>query len=194
MGLESRLKAPPADDVIYEHLGYSTDLMAMALREIAEPKHADDEREWFRQMSIIEVFWSQARLLVEFFNGSSGSTNTTAAAHFTKARMAYDFDFGDKDINKMMNDQIAHMNSERTCDPNKKLQPDDMWRVGSAIGRALDRFIENLTDDSRKIWDIRKSGHLKIETSYIYVTPTLGACTAAPQVLQGTTGPLGPRR
>jgi hypothetical protein len=150
MSLQDRLKAPPAEDTLYEHLGYSIDLVAMALREIGEAQHSDEAREWYRQMSIIEVFWSQARLLIEFFNGSAGSTNTTAAAHFTNAPMIYDFAFGEKDIEKMMNDQIAHMNSERICDPTKKLRSADMWRVGSAIGRALEQFVESLTDESRE--------------------------------------------
>jgi hypothetical protein len=167
MSLQDRLKAPPAEDILYEHLGYSIDLVAMALREIGEAQHSDGAREWYRQMSIIEVFWSQARLLIEFFNGSAGSTNTTAAAHFTNAPMIYDFAFGEKDIEKMMNDQIAHMNSERTCDPTKKLRSADMWRVGSAIGRALEQFVESLTDESREVWQIRKSGYQTISADYV---------------------------
>jgi hypothetical protein len=187
MSLQDRLKAPPAEDILYEHLGYSIDLVAMALREIGEAQHSDGAREWYRQMSIIEVFWSQARLLIEFFNGSAGSTNTTAAAHFTNAPMIYDFAFGEKDIEKMMNDQIAHMNSERTCDPTKKLRSADMWRVGSAIGRALEQFVESLTDESREVWQIRKSGYQTISADYVYAPQTRDTSSAAPQVLQTTS-------
>ena len=47
-------------------------------------------------MSLIEVFWSQARILVEFFTGALASTTTSAAEHFTKKKVQYDFAFGDK--------------------------------------------------------------------------------------------------
>jgi hypothetical protein len=133
--------------------------------------------------------------------------------NFTAPTITYDFAFGDKDISKMMNDQIAHMNADRTCDPIKKLRAEDMWRVGAAIGRALRHFVENLTDDSRQIWAIRKTGHQEINADYVYLSQTLDASSAAPQVLQaasftavapkfniiglegpkGPTGPLGPR-
>jgi hypothetical protein len=184
MTLQERLKAPPADDILYEHLGYSIDLVAMALREIDEPPHSIALREWYRQMSIIEVFWGQTRILVEFFTGTLASSNTSAAEHFTKKKLQYDFAFGDENIVTMMNDQIAHMNTARTTDPGKKLKPEAMWRVGAALGRALERFIENLTDDSRKIWDIRTSGYQKINAGYVYVSQTLNASSAAPQMLQ----------
>ncbi|THD62075.1 MAG: hypothetical protein E7813_20930 [Bradyrhizobium sp.] len=69
-------------------------------------------------MSIIEVFWSQALLLVEFFHGSEGSETTCAASHFTKTPVTYAF--GDKGIKTMMNDQIAHMKSARLADRRQR--------------------------------------------------------------------------
>src|SRR6266480_2647959 len=70
---------PAGDDTLREHLGYSLDLIAMSSREIAEPIHSDSDREWFREMSIIEVFWTQARILTEFFTGALASSTTAAA-------------------------------------------------------------------------------------------------------------------
>jgi hypothetical protein len=104
MTLEDRLQLPLANDILEEHLGYSADLVALALREISEAPHDDKWREWYRRMSIIEVFWGQARILVEFFTGALASTTTSAAEHFTKSKVYYDFAFGDKDIKRMMND------------------------------------------------------------------------------------------
>jgi hypothetical protein len=197
--LTQRLQEPPNLDIVYEHLGYSLDLIAMALREIGEPPHQDHWREWFRRMSIIEVFWGQARLLIEFFEGSLGRKTTTTAAAFTKTNLKYSFDFGDKDIDAMMNNQIAHMNAARTTDPNKKLKADDMWRVARALEREVKRFVADLTDESKKAWGIRITGFQSINADVIYNTHVLQACTPGPVgALQTTTstaiglGPFGP--
>jgi hypothetical protein len=222
MTMDNRLKSPPNDDIIREHFGYSTDLIAMALRELKEPPHTDRLREWYRQMSIIEVFWTQARLLIEFFDGSAGSQNTSAAAHFMKSRLQFSFDSGDKDIETMMNDQIAHMNTNRTINLDDKFRPEDMWRVGRAIARESDRFTNNLSAKYRDIWDKeRVSGHIPIEADSVYLAleKNESACTAPPQIeraaisthapelkitgsncsswpnsLGGPTGPAGPPR
>lgn len=183
MSLQDRLKGPPAEDILYEHLGYAVDLTAMALREIAEPGHSDELREWYRQMSIVEVFWSQARLLIEFFAGSLASENTTAASHFTTKPLTYDFAFGDKDIRTVMNNQIAHMNRDRTIVLGEKFQPEDMWRVGGAIQRALDQFVENLREEFHEAWNLRTGSRLRIEAGNVYASPVLGASSAAPQAL-----------
>jgi hypothetical protein len=152
-------------------------------------------------MSIIEVFWGQARILVEFFTGALASTTTSAAEQFTKKRLRYGFAFGDKDVVEMMNDQIAHMNNARTTDPNAKLRPDDMWRVGAAIGRAFNLFEENLRDDARKVWAARITGRQPIDAGNVYVFGTAQACTPGPKTaaesfnyLGGPTGAGGPAR
>jgi hypothetical protein len=181
--IESDLVLPPGDDTLREHLGYSPDLIAMALRELAEPPHADLKREWFRQMSIIEVFWSQTRILVEFFTGALASKTTSAAEHFTQGHVQYEFPFGDKDIKKMMYDQIAHMNYARTTEKEMKLQPIDMFKIADAITRAVQKFESSLGSDARKIWDARISGHQQIDAGLVYASGEPSAC--------GTFGTIG---
>jgi hypothetical protein len=194
MSLEDRLHLPPGDDILREHLGYASDLVAMSLREIRETPHSDDEREWFRQMSIIEVFWSQASILVEFFTGAIASTMSAAAEHFTQGHVKYQFPSA-ATLKKMRNDQIAHMNYARTIDSRKKLQPEDMYLTADAIVRALKLFENNLRPDARKVWDERVSGLIQIEPDHIYGSDTKQACTAAPTILrsQNTTGTFAGR-
>lgn len=196
-GLEKRLIQPPNEDILYEHLGYALDLVALALREIGEPPRDDEKSEYFRGMAIIEVFWSQMRLLIEFFNGGLGRTTTTTAADFTKTELRYSFDFGDKNIDDMMNNQIAHMNNARTADPDRKLRSDDMYRVARALAREVGRFEKELTDKYKETWDIRVAGREPIDPSTIYTSRAAPqACTVqtstSSMVGFGFTGPTNP--
>jgi len=174
---------PPADDTLREHLGYAVDLMAMSLKEIGEPPHADRWREWYRQMSIIEVFWCQARILVEFFTGALASTTTAAAIHFTKGEIPYEFPMAQK-LKDMRNDQIAHLNYARATDSELKLKPEHMYLTAGAIERALKLFESNLRDDMRKIWDARITGRQRIKPEFVYVAKNFTASSAGPTVVR----------
>jgi hypothetical protein len=182
MTLEDRLQPPLGNDILREHLGYASDLVAMALREITEGPHTDEAREWFRQMSIIETFWSQVRILVEFFTGALASTTTAAAEHFTRGHVEYKFPSAQA-LKAMRNDQIAHMNYARTTKPDQKLQPDHMFHTAAAIARAFKLFENNLRADALEIWEGRISGHMPIEAERVYASDVPQACTAAPTML-----------
>ncbi|MCV0385869.1 MAG: hypothetical protein K5821_05480 [Nitrobacter sp.] len=177
---------PPGDGILEEHLGYALDLLAMSLKEIGESPYDDEWREWYRRMSIIEVFWSQARILVEFFTGTLASSTTAAAGHFTKTEITYEFP-GASQLKDKRNDQIAHMNYARTTDEDLKLQQHEMYQTSGAIKRALLAFEANLKDDQRKIWNERRTGRQLILPDLIYVSGTFSACAAGPIALQ-TTG------
>jgi hypothetical protein len=181
------------DEIVREHLGYALDLVALSLREIAEPPHDDPDREWYRRMSIIEVFWSQARILVEFFTGVLASTTTSAAEHFTSQPVQYVFPNAQR-LKEMRNDQIAHMNYARTTDKEQKLQPADIYLTAAAIDRAAKLFVKNLKPEYQSVWDARVSGHRKIEAEMVYASNSPQACTAAPQVLHTTSCAAGGQR
>ena len=183
MTVEAIPAPPPGDDILVEHLGYAIDLMALSLREIAEPPHTDQDREWYRQMSIIEVFWAQARILVEFFTGALASSTTAAAEHFTSRPLQFEFPSA-KRLKDMRNDQIAHMNYARTRDQEQKLQSQDMYLTAGAIERALRLFVDNLKPEARAIWDARVSGYRTIEADFVYTSANSQACTAAPVLVK----------
>ncbi|MBR0936675.1 hypothetical protein [Bradyrhizobium jicamae] len=188
---------PPGDDTLREHLGYSLDLVAMSLREIVEPGHMDQDREWYRRMSIIEVFWTQARLLIEFFTGRLASSTTAAAEHFTQGNVRYEFPSAQR-LKQMRDDQIAHLNYARTTKLDEKLQPHDMYVTADALVRAVERFEQNLRSDAAEVWRDRICGRLQIDPNHVYVGPTLSACTTTSTSvawagLLGATGPAPPK-
>ena len=194
---------PAGDDTLREHLGYSLDLVAMALHEIAEPGHSDPLREWYRQMAAIEVFWSQARILTEFFAGTAASSTTAAAVHFTTSYVEYKFPKAEA-LWKMRNDQIAHLNYARTTNTIDKLQHTDIYLTADAISRAVEKFEKSLRPEAAKTWSDRRTGFIKIDAKSVYASPEPSACTAAPIGLTtqmrtaaapswGYTGPASPK-
>jgi hypothetical protein len=190
------LGLPRGDDTLREHLGYAIDLIAMSLRETVEPRHTDPDREWYRQMANIEVFWSQARILIEFFTGALASEKCAAAEHFTDGFVQYEFPKS-RELKDKRNDQIAHMNYARTINMDEKLQPHDMYLTAGAIARAIARFETSLRLDARKVWNSRVSGHKKIEADLVYGSSNLTACTVSTSTStvtgwSGTWGPTGP--
>jgi hypothetical protein len=97
------------------------------------------------------------------------------------------------------------MNTDRTTDLVKKLQFDDMWRVGGAMARAFKLFERELRDDAREVWDVRTTGYQVINSNFAYAGNIPNACTPGPteqNVLTttfdysqlGPTGPGGPGR
>lgn len=179
MRSDSRLQFRPKEEILSEHLGYSLDLVAMAVKEIEEEGFdKKSPREWFRQMACIEVFWSQLRLLIEFFEGSPASTNTASAAHFTISKISYDFALGGKDIKRMLNDQVAHMNYGRTGVEGEKLQLVDMQRIANALHRNVRLFEKNLKEEFKTVWEARISGRLLLEPNTVLsVENVSSACT-----------------
>lgn len=158
MRSDGRLQFRPKEEILSEHLGYSLDLVAMAVKEITEEGFdKKSPREWFRRMACIEVFWSQLRILIEFFDGSLAGVNTAAAEHFTVGPVAYNFAFGDKDIKRMLNDQVAHMNYGRTGVEDEKLQLFDMQRIADALDRNVRLFEKNLKEEFKPVWEARVS-------------------------------------
>ena len=119
-------------------------------------------------MSTIEVFWSQARILTEFFAGTAASSTTSAAIHFTERYVECEFPKADA-LWKMRNDQIAHMNYARTTQMSQKLQKHDMYLTAEAIKRAMTSFEQNLKRDARTVWDNRTTGRIEIQPNIIYV-------------------------
>jgi len=151
--------------ILTEHLGYSRDLIARAVAEISAPPHQDHDREWFRQMSIFEVFWMQARLLEEFFrNDPAPAPSWATAIRFTQGHVPYDIPRTRK-FAPTMNDQIAHMNYARTMEAEEKLQLDEMLRVAGELKRAFAAFEKSLTPDARKLWEGRGTGRYEIDVA-----------------------------
>ncbi|MFB9265515.1 hypothetical protein ACFFWD_20555 [Bradyrhizobium erythrophlei] len=68
---------------------------------------------------------------------------------------------------------------ERRCLEQAELCHDDLPRQ-VLIQRAVDRFVENLTEKSREVWNLRTGSRLKIEADYVYASPVAGASAAAP--------------
>jgi hypothetical protein len=147
-------------------------------------------------MSIHEVFWMEARLLMEFFN--KNQERTACADHFTHKRIEYPFPtvgtIDSKSLADQINDQFAHLNYDRRTSEFEKLRIPEMHLVAGALARAVKTFELNLKPAAREIWNQRKTGLQPINPDLLYpqgygtIVKTNSTATISSFEVSGSTG------
>ena len=137
--------------ILEEHLPYELDMLDKAYELLITEMHNEEPNRVIVSLCI-ECFWLHARNLIEFFRGTNKSGRTAAAITFTKDQVAYVFD---TNITEFINDQICHINYNRNILSESKLMGSEVKRNKESIDRAVLKFQDNLTEESRGHWSIR---------------------------------------
>jgi hypothetical protein len=171
---------------LMRHLTYEIDMFENSFNALVEGGFTDDRVVWFRMNSAIECFWIHARNLLEFLTHPRNATPTgiVSAQDFTDG---YRFDFKMKQIDTLINEQIAHLKYERKATSEEQLGSAEVWRVKETIDREVREFERTLLPGARSLWTRR-------EVKYRRAWPGQQSTSTAATTYGVVTGPTGPSK
>jgi hypothetical protein len=144
----------------------------------------NDVRDKLQHLMSMECFYVHARNLIEFYHGVKAQTEsrTAVADEFTKAKISYP-EFGNDESD--INDQVAHLNLARGTHAHEPMDGTTLNRIYEQLGRCLDSFQSNLSEDAAKVWQPR------VRRFYAPESNTFNsACTASYESLSHPGGPV----
>jgi hypothetical protein len=142
------------------HLIYEHDVLRHAHAFLTQTAFAEDRRDWFKRQAAIIAFWVSARSLIEFYerqqpHNPSASDYTRAPFHpnFQLRKNAPADENYNKEFSELVTLHVTHLKLERVTDANEKLGGYDLDRVKEALDRTFKRFLSELSDEAREVWN-----------------------------------------
>jgi hypothetical protein len=153
----------PMDRLLRQHLPYELNMLEHTFRLLhSSDGYAKKLREnTVVANALIESFWTHARNLIEFFNQTKGDgLKGLASAH--DMTEGYFADTKMRELDRMINVQISHLQYDRPALTEKQLNYSEMDRVRNIIAREVEKFNKSILSRYRDAWTPHKPIDMEI--------------------------------
>jgi len=148
------------EDQLTHHLRYEHDVLNHAHEFLTHTVFAQERKDWFKRQAAIIAFWVSARSLIEFYERQQ--PHNPSASDYTRVPFHPNFQLKksapadanySKEFSELVTLQVTHLKLERVIDAKEKLGGYDLDRVKEALDRTSRRFLSELSDEAREVWN-----------------------------------------